>query len=409
MTYCLVINNIKYTVNVTQTSNTIHTFWKHNENWFMNNMNTITYYLRMKNGKASKNQINCKGAWKRITYILRLYRQGELVRWTSQKHQKQSLTRWGCADQEKWSDGLLSSIKNSHIHAEDVQTRRNNQMDSTETSRTVTYMLRMCREMVRWTSQKHPETVTYILRMYRQGELVRWTSQKHQEQSITFWECVDKEKCSDGLHKSIKNSHLHAENMQTRRNAQMDFTEASRTVTYILRIRRNNEMDFTEASRTITYKLRMCRQREMVRWTSQKHQKQSLTFWECADKVNWSDGLHRSIKNSHIHAENVQTRRNGQMDFTEASKTVTYTLRMCRQGEFVRWTSQKHQKQSLTFWECADKVNWSDRLHRSIKNSHLQTEDAQTRINGQMDFTEASKTVTYKLRMCRQGGQMDFT
>jgi len=242
--------------------------------------------------------MNFTEASRTVSYLLRMCKQGEIIRWTSQKHQEQSLTSWECADKEKWSDGLHRSIKNSHLHAEDVQTRRNGQTDFTEASKTVTYILRMCTQgkMLRWTSQK--QTVTYMLRMCRQREIIRLTSQKHQEQSLTSWECADKVNWSDGLHRSI--------------------------------------------------------------------QKQSLTFWECVDKVNWSDGLHRSIKNSHLHAEdvqtrrnsqidrrikdshlhaeNVQTKRNGQMDFTEAWKTVTYLLRMCRQGELVRWTSQKHQK-----------------------------------------------------------------
>jgi len=212
--------------------------------------------------------------------------------------------------------------------------------------------------------------------MCRQGQMIRWTSQKHQKQWLTCWGCADKEKWSNGLHRSIKNSHLHPEDVQTWRNGQTDSTEASKTVTYILR---------------------MCRQREMVRWTSQKHREQLLTCWGCADKDKWSDGLHRSIRNSDLHAEDVQTRRNGQMDSTEASRTVTYMLRMCRHGEMVRHTPQKHQEQSLTSWKCANKEKWSDGLHRSIKNSHLHPENVQTRRNGQMDVTEVQKHLPYEL------------
>jgi len=153
---------------------------------------------------------------------------------------------------------------------------------------------------------------------------------------------------SDGLHISIKNSHLHAENVQTRRNNQMDFTEASRTVTYILRICTQGEMIRWTSQKHQKQSLTRWECANKVNWSDRLHQKQSLTFWECVDKVNWSDGLHRSIQNSHLHPENVQTRRNGQMDFTEASRTVTYTLKMCRQREMVRWTSQKRQEQSVT-------------------------------------------------------------
>jgi hypothetical protein len=160
-------------------------------------------------------------------------------------------------------------------------------------------------------------------------------------------------------------------------------------------------MNFTKAWRTVTYELRMCRQGEMVRWTSQKHQEQLLTRWRCAHKEIWSDGLHRSIKNNYLRSEDVHTRRYDQMDFTQASRTNTYFLKMCRQEEIVRWTSQKHQEQSLTYWECADKEKWWNGLHRIIKNSHLLPENVQTRRNGKMDFTEASRTVTYKLKMCK--------
>jgi hypothetical protein len=55
-----------------------------------------------------------------------------------------------------------------------------------------------------------------------------------------------------------------------------------------------------------------------------------------------SDGLHRSTENSHLLAEDAQTRREYQVDFTEALKTVTYSLGVHRQGEKIRWTSQKH-------------------------------------------------------------------
>jgi hypothetical protein len=125
--------------------------------------------------------------------------------------------------------------------------------------------------------------------------------------------------------------------------------------------------------------LRMHKQGEKIRWTSQKHWKQSLTHWRCTNKEKRSGGLHRSTENSHLQAEDAHTTRKDQVDFTEALKTVTYILRVHRQGEKFRWTSQKH---------------W---------NSHLHPEGAQTRRKDQVDFTEALKTVTYILRMYRQG------
>jgi len=67
-------------------------------------------------------------------------------------------------------------------------------------------------------------------------------------------------------------------------------------------------MDFTEASRTITYNLKVCRQDEIIKWTLQKH------------------------KNSYLHSE-------GCVD----------------KGEMIKWTPQMHQEQSLTSLKCADK------------------------------------------------------
>jgi len=55
-----------------------------------------------------------------------------------------------------------------------------------------------------------------------------------------------------------------------------------------------------------------------------------------------SGGIHRSMKNSHLQAEDADTSRGGQMNSTEALKTATYMLRVQTQAEKVRWTSQKH-------------------------------------------------------------------
>jgi hypothetical protein len=73
------------------------------------------------------------------------------------------------------------------------------------------------------------------------------------------------------------------------------------------------------------------------------------------------------------------------VDFTEALRTVTYWLRVHRQGEKIRWT------------------------HRSTKNSHLLAEDAQTWRKDQVDFTEALKTVTDILRVHREKEKIRWT
>ena len=52
----------------------------------------------------------------------------------------------------------------------------------------------------------------------------------------------------------------------------------------------------------------------------------------------------------------------------------------------------------------------SGELHRTLGNSHLQSENAETSRKNQMKFTEALKTATYKLRVQRQAeDQMNFT
>jgi len=156
------------------------------------------------------------------------------------------------------------------------------------------------------------------------------------------------EKRCDGLHRSTENSHLQTEDAQTRKKGQVDFTETQKTVTYMLKMHRH---------------------REKIRGTSQKHWKQSLTFWGCTDtekRSTWlhrstetvtyklrvhkqgSGELHRSTENSHLYAKSAQTRRKDQGDLTKALKTVTYNLRMHRHREKIRWTSLKHWKQSLT-------------------------------------------------------------
>ena len=184
------------------------------------------------------------------------------------------------------------------------------------------------------------------------------------------------EKRSGGLHKSIENSHLHAEGTQTRKK---------------------NQVDFTKALRTVTYALRVHRQGEKIRWTSQKHWEQSLTCWECTDKEKRSGELHRSIENCHLRPEGAQTRRKDQVNFTEALRTVTYILRVHRQGEKIRSNSWKHQEQSLTCWECTDKKKRSGELHRSIENSHLHPEGAQTRRKDQVKFMEVQKHLHFDL------------
>ena len=196
-------------------------------------------------------------------------------------------------------------------------------------------------------------------------------------------------KWSEGLHKWIKNNHIRPEDGQTMWNGQRDFTGASRTT---------------------TYRLRMGRQHEMIRGTSQMDQEQPHTNWRWVDNMKWSEQLHRWIKNNHIQAEDGQTTWNDQRDFTDGSRTTTYMLRMGRQCEMVRATSQMDREQPITCWEWADNVKWSEGLHRWIENNHIQAENKQTRWNGQSNFTDGLRTTTYTLKMGRQGEMIrDFT
>ena len=238
---------------------------------------------------------------KTVTYILRVHRQGEKIRWTSQKHRKQSLTRWVCTDKEKRSGELHRSTENSHLHSEGAQTGRKDQLHkSTENSHLHAESAQTTiKDQVNFTEAL--KTITYILRICKQGEKISWTSQKHWKQSLTCWGYT---KRSGRLHRSTRNSHLHAECAQTRRKDQVNFTEALKTVTYILSTRRKDQVEFTEALKTDTYMLSVHRQEEKIRWASQRH---------------W---------NNHLHTEGAQTRRKDQVDFIESQKTVTDILRM---------------------------------------------------------------------------------
>jgi len=243
-----------------------------------------------------------------------------------------------------------------------------------------------------------------MLRVQKQAKKVRWTSQKHWEQPLTCWGCRNKQRMSGWLHRTKENSHLHTEGAETSREGQVDFTEAwnSHLPAEGAETSREGQVDFTKALRTATYILRVQKQAENVRLTSQKHEEQPLTSWGCRNKQRRSGGFHRSIEKSHLHPEGADTSREDQVDFTEAWRTATYILRVQKQAEKVRWNSQKHEEQPLTSWGCRNKQRRSGGIHRSMKNSHLQAEDAETSREGQVDFTEAWRTATYRLRVQKQ-------
>ncbi len=76
--------------------------------------------------------------------------------------------------------------------------------------------------------------------------------------------------------------------------------------------------------------------------------------------------------NNDIQTEDGQTRRNGEINFMEASGTSTYILKIGRQ---------------------------KDQLHERVKNKHIPPEDRQTKGKGQINFIEGSRTSTYLLKM----------
>ncbi len=169
----------------------------------------------------------------------------------------------------------------------------------------------------------------------------------------------------------------------------------------------------------------MDRQEEIVRLTSWKGQEQAHTSWRWADKKKWSDQLLKRIENKHIPPEDGQTRRNGQINFMEGSRTSTYPLKMGRQVEMIRSTSWKGQEQVQTSWRWADKKKmvrsttwkdqeqahtswrwankekWSGQLCGRVKNKQIPPEEGQTRRNGQANFIKGSRTSTYLLKMSR--------
>jgi len=150
------------------------------------------------------------------------------------------------------------------------------------------------------------------------------------------------------------------------------------TITYYLEIGgKHSRVRWISSKHWVTYLLRVQTQEENFRWTLQKHRGQPLTGWTCKHRQRSGD-LHRSIENSYLPAMDVETSREGQVDFTEALR------------------------QPLTSWECRHKQRRSGRFDRSMMISHLHAEDAGTSREGHVDFTEAWRTATYILRMQAQ-------
>ena len=127
------------------------------------------------------------------------------------------------------------------------------------------------------------------------------------------------------------------------------------------------------------------------------------------------------IENNHIQTEGGQTMTNGQVDFTDGSRTGTYTLRMGRRPsnrridftDGIRITTYKlrigRQREMVTDgsrtitymlrWTDNDKL--SAHLHLYVED-HVQAKDGQTTTNGQFDFTDGSRTGTYILKKGKQ-------
>ena len=103
---------------------------------------------------------------------------------------------------------------------------------------------------------------------------------------------------------------------------------------------------------------------------------------------------------NHVRPVDVQARRDSQVNFTEASRGITYVLWIFRGMQNCQWTSWKHQDESLTGCGFVGKVRRSGGLHGSIEKDHILSMDVQARGDGQLDFTEPSRGITYHLWMC---------
>jgi hypothetical protein len=62
----------------------------------------------------------------------------------------------------------------------------------------------------------------------------------------------------------------------------------------------------------------------------------TITYYLETNEKASKNQLQVNMKNNHLHPRGTQTRKYSQVDFTEASRTVTYILRMPRQGEMIR-------------------------------------------------------------------------
>ena len=119
--------------------------------------------------------------------------------------------------------------------------------------------------------------------------------------------------------------------------------EAPGSSTYVLRMGRQTEM-VRPAPRKyreqVAYHLRTGRQAELVRPTLRKHENNHVPTEDRQSEMVRS--TYGSIENDHVRSDDGQTSINGQVNFTEASRTIAHLLRMGSQAEMFRSTSRRH-------------------------------------------------------------------
>jgi len=183
---------------------------------FHKSIETATYRLRVQTQTESVRWTLQKHLEQPLTFWNCINRK---VRWTLQKHWEQPLTSWGCRYKQRRSSRFYRSMEDNYLHAKGISTSREGQVDLTEVLR----------------------RVTYFLRVQKQAEKIKWTLEKHSEQPLTSWGCRHKQKRSDGLHESNKNSRLQAEDADTSREGQVAVTETWWWGTYMLKMQAQAE------------------------------------------------------------------------------------------------------------------------------------------------------------------------
>jgi len=144
----------------------------------------------------------------------------------------------------------------------------------------------------------------------------------------------------------------------------------------------NGQIVLTEVSQTITYLLRFRMQWQTV---SRPHRsiQNNHVHSDNGQKSRNGQIILRSIPKIYVHPEDEQIYRNGQIILTGASQKITYILRLDEEAKMVKSTQQKHPGQNTP------------------------TDGEQTCQKNQIELMEASWTIAYHLWAASQNGQMN--